>query len=1030
MYVSQSDQDPWWVYIVTYAVIYALCLGTSLIAYGVYFLKKRFKKPSQDSNERSSFARRLKKFHEFVRQLISGDTVPSKILITVTFACNLIYMILTVFRAYSPRQVYYCFSLSQDPARIVELLVVLELIAFALIRLLASNNIVLYWLDVYTIVDIITLPHIFVSIALGVDWLGLRSVRFLWLTQLISVVRSIPFILSQDIIDFFSLLIYFTVLLLIGTGIVHLLEFSGDPWQSQNNPDTDTDNEFMTYVYFVIVTITTVGYGDISPKTALGRGFMVVYIVIGLAFFAALLPIISDVISSFNAKRQYAKFDRTRVPRHVIVCGHITAFSAQEFLKDFLHPDRGDSHTHILFLHPTRPNRELKNVLRSYYTRVQYIAGSVLNSNDLQKCKINRCSAVFILADKYTNIPLEEDNGNLLRLVSIKNTTTKIPVIIQLLLSTSKNQVSNIEGWNLGKDIAVCLNELKLGLLAQSCVCPGFSTLIANLFYTSDFPSLTAFEGPDAWKEGYISGASNEIYATHFSPTFEGKTFQEVALICYNRFGLIMLAFESSEGKIYVNPSNQSIVVQSGENGTRGYFIGQDIDHVSIVNSYCENCDGEMKVSKNDFDRDINRFVRTVTKRRCECFPKLQGVTVGPFGATELVDMSEATNPTTSLRKRRTIRFELNEEELKELDEQYNIYLDEPKKLEDAVLNSDFDVIEKESISLPDLKDHIVLCVFADERSPLLGLHNFLYPLRNKNIPRESTKPVVIISNSLFLKREWPFIRKIPNVYVVDGSPLRIQNLEAASVKSCSVCIIVTMLSAKSDEPAIDDKEVVLCSLSIQKYLKRNATRQVQIITDLRQESNVQFLDFGDEDEPDERIYKAQPFACGEAFSVSMMDSVTSSAFHSPGTLYLVEDLIQSSTNQMNCQIVAVPLNSEEYAGNTFGDLYNSQLENNNLVLGLYRKLPENEEPANGYAVKRQMSSTSNGVSQVKHYVVTAPNAGTELEMSDIAFVLVNRASTPPVPLTGGELELVVTMDNAEELAVVKDCVEEHTEPN
>ena len=994
-------QEVWWVYIVTYIIVYVLCLGTSCLAHGIsHFL-----------NQKNRW------FHELFRQLISGHSVPSKIFFVVTFACNLIYVILAVYRAYQPNQVYYCFSLSQDPARIVELLVVLELIAFALIRLLASNNIVLYWLDVYTIVDIITLPHIFVSIALGVDWLGVRSARFLWLTQLITVIKFIPYTLSQDIINIFSILIYFTVLLFVGTGIVHLLEISGDPWFGFTN--SVTDNQFFTYAYYIVVTITTVGYGDISPQTTFGRGFMVVYIIIGLAFFGSILPIISDVLSSFNAKRQYAKFDRTRVPRHVIVCGHITAFSAQEFLKDFLHPDRGDSHTHILFLHPTRPNRDLKNVLRSYYTRVQYIAGSVLNSRDLQKCKIFNCSAVFILADKYTNIPLEEDNGNLLRLVSIKNTTTKIPVIIQLLLSTSKNQVSNIEGWNLGKDIAVCLNELKLGLLAQSCVCPGFSTLIANLFYTSDFPSLTAFEGPDAWKEGYISGASNEIYATPFSPTFEGKTFQEVAHVCYNKLGLIMLAFESSEGKIYVNPSNQSIVVQSGENGTRGYFIGQDIDHVSIVNSFCENCDGEMKVkvSKYNFNRDMNRYVRRVTKHKCKCFPRLQGVTVSPLGGTELVGMSIATYPT--LRKRRTIRLMFSEKELEELDKQCNIYFDDPKKLADVNLNSDF---ETENISLPDLNDHIVLCVFADERSPLLGLHNFLYPLRNKNIPRESTKPVVIVSNSLFLKREWPFIRKIPDVYVVDGSPLRIQNLEAASVKSCSVCIIITMLSAKSDEPAIDDKEVVLCSLSIQKYLKRNATRQVQIITDLRQESNVQFLDFGDEDEPDERIYKAQPFACGEAFSVSMMDSVTSSAFHSPGTLYLVEDLIQSSTNQMNCQIVAVPLDSEEYAGNTFGDLYNSQLENNNLVLGLYRKLPENGEPANGYTVKRQrslkqMSITSNGVSQVKHYVVTAPNAGTELEMSDIAFVLVNRASTPPVHLAVAEDELVIS-------------TEEHTESN
>ena len=978
-------QEVWWVYIVTYIIIYVLCLGTSCLVHGIYFLNQKYKKHSA-TDEKT----KLKKFHELVRQLTSGDTVPSKILIAVTCACNLIYTILAVYRAYWPNQVYNCFSLSQDPARIVELLVVLELIAFALIRLLASNNIVLYWLDVYTIVDVITLPHIFVSIALGIDWLGVRSARFLWLTQLISVVRSIPFILSQDIIDFFSLLIYFTVLLFVGTGIVHLLEISGDPWFGFTN--SVTDNQFFTYAYYIVVTITTVGYGDISPQTTFGRGFMVVYIIIGLAFFAALLPIISDVISSLHARRQYARFDRTRVPRHVIVCGHITAFSAQEFLKDFLHPDRGDKNTHILFLHPTRPNRELKNVLRCYYTRVQYIAGSVLNSRDLRKCKIFNCSAVFILADKYTNIPLEEDNGNLLRLVSIKNTTTRVQVIIQLLLGRSKKQVRNIEGWNSGTDIAVCLNELKLGLLAQSCVCPGFSTLIANLFYTSDFPALASFDGPNAWKEGYIRGASYEIYTTHFSPSFNGKNFQQVAHTCYNKLGLILLALDQPEGelcKLHVNPSSPDIVIQSGASGSRGYFIGQDISHVSIVNNYCEKCDGDAKLLMHDIDREVEKFLSRITKRKCNCFSDLTEVTVNPLIGRELIDMGRVTNHTSIKSPAQlVVAFSGDDdyEELEELNEQYSIYLSEPKKLEETVLSSDFNMIDTGAV---DLEDHIVLCIFADDKSPLLGLHNFLCPLRSKNIPKASMKSVVIISNHTFLKREWPFIRKIPDVYVVDGSPLRIQNLEAASVKSCSVCIIITMLSAKSDEPAIDDKEVVLCSLSIQKYLKRNATRQVQIITDLRQESNVQFLDFGDEDEPDERIYKAQPFACGEAFSVSMMDSVTSSAFYNRGTLYLVEDLIQTS-GKASCQIVAVPLDSEEYVGKTFRDFYNSQLEANNLTLGLYRNLP-----TGGEGRQRKDSIVGTTVHQLKHYVVTAPNPSTALKSSDIAFVLVNVIDEP-----------------------------------
>ena len=959
-----SGYELWWVYIVASVLLYAVGFGLSSSVYGLYYFTK-YKRPSHGQQK----SKRLKEFKGYFKLLISGDTIPSKILITSTLACNIIFLILTVYRAYVPHLVEYCFELSESPEKIIELLVVLELIGFAVIRLFATNNIAGYWLDIYTIIDILTLPHIFVSVTLGVDWLGLRSARFFWLTQLITVFRFIPRIRSQDNIDILSIGVYFFVLLLFGTGIFHLLEYSNDPWEPH---DAKNATAFLSYAYFIIVTITTVGYGDITPKTAFGQVFMVVYIVIGLAFFAALLPIMSDVASSIKAKNLYAKFDKKKASRHVIVCGHITAFTAQAFLKDFLHPDRGDSNTHVLFLHPTWPKTDLKNVLRSYYTRVQYIAGSVLNSKHLQKSKLFSSSAVFILADKYTNNPLEEDNGNLLRLVSIKNTTTEIPVIIQLLLGSSKKQVKNIEGWNPGSDIAVCLNELKLGLLAQSCLCPGFSTLIANLFYTSDFPALTSFEGLNAWKEDYIEGASNEIYTTHFSPSFEGKNFQETAHICYNKLKLILLAFESPNGKLrkfHVNPSDVSIVVKSGLHGTRGYFIGQDIRQVAVVNSYCEVCDGDMTNCMHN--------VIAANPKLCSGYEPLKEVASLP-----------RKYPLNRHKSYMVVSFTPStDDNFEELDDQFSTYIHEPKKLQDSLLQSDFDIIKKDPESMPNLEDHIVLCVFADDKSPLLGLHNFLFPLRNKNIPRQSMKSVVIVSQRPFLKREWPLIRSFPEVYVVEGCPLRIQNLQAASIDSCSVCIITTMLSADSDEPAINDKEVVLCSLSIQKYLKRNATRQVQIIADLRQESNVQFLDFGDEDEPDERIYKAQPFACGEAFSVSMMDSVTSSAFHSPGTLYLVEDLIQCTGTKATCQIVGVPLNSEEYDGKTFQDLFNLQLDKNNLVLGLYRKLPGTRE----VYVNSGASISSSEESQGKHYVITSPNRESLLNSSDIAFVLVNK---------------------------------------
>jgi len=41
----------------------------------------------------------------------------------------------------------------------------------------------------------------------------------------------------------------------------------------------------------------------------------------------------------------------------------------------------------------------------------------------------------------------------------------------------------NIPSWDWKRgDNAVCLAELKLGFIAQSCLAPGFSTLMANLF--------------------------------------------------------------------------------------------------------------------------------------------------------------------------------------------------------------------------------------------------------------------------------------------------------------------------------------------------------------------------------------------------------------------------------------------------------------------------------------------------------------------------------------------------------------------
>jgi potassium large conductance calcium-activated channel subfamily M alpha protein 1 len=44
--------------------------------------------------------------------------------------------------------------------------------------------------------------------------------------------------------------------------------------------------------------------------------------------------------------------------------------------------------------------------------------------------------------------------------------------------------------WKRGDDV-ICLAELKLGFIAQSCLAPGFSTMMANLFAMRSYKTVS-----------------------------------------------------------------------------------------------------------------------------------------------------------------------------------------------------------------------------------------------------------------------------------------------------------------------------------------------------------------------------------------------------------------------------------------------------------------------------------------------------------------------------------------------------------
>merc|ERR1712088_1070282 len=185
-------------------------------------------------------------------------------------------------------------------------------------------------------------------------------------------------------------------------------------------------------------------------------------------------------------------------------------------------------------------------------------------------------------------------------------------------------------------------------------------------------------------------------------------------------------------------------------------------------------------------------------------------------------------------------------------------------------------------------------------------------------------------------KREWKTLQSLPKISVLNGSPLSRADLRAVNVNLCDMCIILSAKVPDNVDPTLADKEAILASLNIKAMtfgdivphiecqvsessdalknmgdvgsLKKRGPLygpNVPMITELVNDSNVQFLDQDDDDDPDTELYLTQPFACGTAFAVSVLDSLMSTTYFNPNALTLIRSLITGGATQELEQILA-----------------------------------------------------------------------------------------------------------------------------
>ena len=250
------------------------------------------------------------------------------------------------------------------------------------------------------------LVDILAVLALFPELRGLRALRLLRLLRTSRVFRyRNPFAIVLQAFEENGLLFTFAfgvlgVTTLLGGTSIYLVE-------GRLNPEIWT---IADGIWWALVTVTTVGFGDITPVTLLGRivgGFMMIGGMFTLALFAGIVG--SSLVHGMLSIRE-EQFRMSDYVNHVVVCGYD---ESSHLLMDALKLALNLTQTRVVFFE----DRERPRALPPEFLWVQ---GDPSKESELDKVRLTHASVVIVSGARDVS-PQAADAASVLTVFTIRS---------------------------------------------------------------------------------------------------------------------------------------------------------------------------------------------------------------------------------------------------------------------------------------------------------------------------------------------------------------------------------------------------------------------------------------------------------------------------------------------------------------------------------------------------------------------------------------------------------------------------------